>query len=374
MDSGNSGSLQSSSGGDEEYDSRGDSFSAFMTKTAAAGHITHHLSQPPQTAMFSPLLSNYFDPTLQPPTFSDQNSIPLLNLDMAWSRTLRSDPCSPQINPAVLPSAGSSAHQKVGVGVGVGGVSFPSTAEAHASGSVTAADAAAAGKDHGRVMRNPKKRSRASRRAPTTVLTTDTTNFRAMVQEFTGIPAPPFTSSPFPRTRFDIFGTPSALRSAGTHLNTSQPPYLRRPFPQKIQQPPPPFLPPPPLDSLASSSTNNLFTIPHNSILSSLLQSSPNEFGSVNTALTGLPSLISPDQAVAASSRRSETGWGGGGLRPTANDDQLPHHHFSNNGENNGNHNIPTASSNFLGDKAPENVSGRGEGMTESWICSSDLK
>ncbi|KAH9605524.1 hypothetical protein KSS87_012400, partial [Heliosperma pusillum] len=39
---------------------------------------------------------------------------------------------------------------------------------------------------------NPKKRSRASRRTPTTVLTTDTNNFRQMVQEFTGIPASPF--------------------------------------------------------------------------------------------------------------------------------------------------------------------------------------
>ncbi|CAL5061530.1 unnamed protein product [Urochloa decumbens] len=37
----------------------------------------------------------------------------------------------------------------------------------------------------------PRKRPRASRRPPTTVLTTDTSNFRAMVQEFTGIPAPP---------------------------------------------------------------------------------------------------------------------------------------------------------------------------------------
>jgi hypothetical protein len=42
------------------------------------------------------------------------------------------------------------------------------------------------------VPRKPRKRARASRRAPTTVLTTDATNFRAMVQEFTGFPAPPF--------------------------------------------------------------------------------------------------------------------------------------------------------------------------------------
>jgi len=37
-----------------------------------------------------------------------------------------------------------------------------------------------------------KKRSRASRRAPTTLLNTDPSNFRAMVQRFTGIPETPF--------------------------------------------------------------------------------------------------------------------------------------------------------------------------------------
>jgi hypothetical protein len=42
---------------------------------------------------------------------------------------------------------------------------------------------AQAGNNNNNVVRNPKKRSRAYRRAPT-VLTTDTTNFRAMVHEF----------------------------------------------------------------------------------------------------------------------------------------------------------------------------------------------
>lgn len=37
--------------------------------------------------------------------------------------------------------------------------------------------------------RKRKKRRRASRRAPTTIMMTDTANFRTMVQEFTGIPA-----------------------------------------------------------------------------------------------------------------------------------------------------------------------------------------
>ncbi|XP_024963605.1 VQ motif-containing protein 22-like [Cynara cardunculus var. scolymus] len=55
---------------------------------------------------------------------------------------------------------------------------------------------------------NPRRRSRASRRTPVTLLNTDTTNFRAMVQQFTGIggggggggstsfPAVPTTVSP----------------------------------------------------------------------------------------------------------------------------------------------------------------------------------
>ncbi|ONM25479.1 VQ motif-containing protein, partial [Zea mays] len=36
----------------------------------------------------------------------------------------------------------------------------------------------------------PRKRPRVSRRPPPTVITTDVSNFRAMVQEFTGIPTP----------------------------------------------------------------------------------------------------------------------------------------------------------------------------------------
>ncbi|KAK2442530.1 hypothetical protein QL285_013719 [Trifolium repens] len=52
----------------------------------------------------------------------------------------------------------------------------------------------------GRVSKPIRRRSRASRRTPTTLLNTDTTNFRAMVQQFTGGPIAPFaaaaTSSP----------------------------------------------------------------------------------------------------------------------------------------------------------------------------------
>ncbi|KAM1016284.1 hypothetical protein ACFX13_046730 [Malus domestica] len=48
--------------------------------------------------------------------------------------------------------------------------------------------------DQGRVSKPARKRSRASRRTPTTLLNTDTTNFRAMVQQFTGGP----TTASFP--------------------------------------------------------------------------------------------------------------------------------------------------------------------------------
>lgn len=44
----------------------------------------------------------------------------------------------------------------------------------------------------GRVAKPVRRRSRASRRTPTTLLNTDTTNFRAMVQQFTGGPSAPF--------------------------------------------------------------------------------------------------------------------------------------------------------------------------------------
>ncbi|XP_039031349.1 VQ motif-containing protein 22-like [Hibiscus syriacus] len=44
----------------------------------------------------------------------------------------------------------------------------------------------------GRVGKPARRRSRASRRTPTTLFNTDTTNFRAMVQQFTGAPTAPF--------------------------------------------------------------------------------------------------------------------------------------------------------------------------------------
>ncbi|XP_055835765.1 uncharacterized protein LOC129904247 isoform X2 [Solanum dulcamara] len=98
------------------------------------------------------------------------------------------------------------------------------------------------------VAKNSKKRTRASRRAPTTVLTTDTTNFRQMVQEFTGIPTAPFTGSPYTR-RLDLFSTAGSGMRSG-HLDSLGPLYPLRPSAQKVQVSP--FMP-----QLSSSSTSS---------------------------------------------------------------------------------------------------------------------
>ncbi|KAM0027216.1 putative VQ motif-containing protein [Helianthus debilis subsp. tardiflorus] len=147
MDSGNSGSLQSSSGRD--------------------GDINHH----PIPILQSP--SNFFNPS----SFSHPlNPNPYdLDSDSVWSRNPTPNPIHNSYYP--VDDNNISNAEKLGV-----------------------------------ITKNPKKRTRASRRAPTTVLTTDTTNFRQMVQEFTGIPAAPFSTSAssssasFSR-RLDLYGS-----------------------------------------------------------------------------------------------------------------------------------------------------------------------
>ncbi|CAA0813007.1 VQ motif-containing protein [Striga hermonthica] len=50
--------------------------------------------------------------------------------------------------------------------------------------------------DRGRVAKPARRRSRASRRTPTTLFNTDTANFRAMVQRFTGGPSAAYAAEP----------------------------------------------------------------------------------------------------------------------------------------------------------------------------------
>ncbi|XAR73369.1 hypothetical protein NMG60_11007318 [Bertholletia excelsa] len=401
MDSGNSGSLQSSSGGDEEYDSRAESFSAFLNPPPPHQPSHHHN---PNSSMFDPL-SNFFDPLPRP-----VNPNPLLNLEAEWSKSVRSDPNCTDGNPMLVPPPppeqpffGSSSSPAVSFAAAENNI------QQRASSSSATTDGAHA------VVRNPKKRSRASRRAPTTVLTTDTTNFRAMVQEFTGIPTPPFTSSPFPRARLDLFGTPSTIRSNPLDIASQPPPYLLRPFAQKFQ--PPSFISSSPSSSptLASpfltssvADANNISSATstasvlnmQNSFLTfqSLLHSAPkyplansgvlgsksqgsleipsndphlktgglDDFGLAHghvhnptQQLTGLPSLVSSDNAG-----QSQTH-----LRPVNGN-----YDFSGS-ISNGKLSYSASSSDYQGDKASQNVPAtRGTGgMVESWICSSDL-
>ncbi|GAV71251.1 VQ domain-containing protein [Cephalotus follicularis] len=293
MDSGNSsGSVQSSSGDDQEYESRADhrALSSFLINSASHNNSNHLSSShvgplpnppsppqpPPQQqqhhsspSMFDPL-SNYFDNPISRsvPQLANPNS--LLNLDMAWFKNSRSEPNCTDLGGFVATSSPTQQFLTIQAQSNrptFGSIQFPRGPESHSSkGSFSAPGTSEqntkTNNNNNMGVRNPKKRSRASRRAPTTVLTTDTTNFRAMVQEFTGIPAPPFTSSPFPRSRLDLFGTASSLRS--THLDPSPPSYLLRPFAQKIH-PPTPFASSSSsfpsssfVDAIASSTTTNL--------------------------------------------------------------------------------------------------------------------
>ncbi|KAL1569632.1 hypothetical protein AAHA92_01091 [Salvia divinorum] len=366
MDSANSGSLQSSSGGDEEYDSRAVD-SVFMSGNNAAPQFLEplpgylHLHQNP-----SPLLLNSSNPSW--PLGSNPNSIGPHSMfpgAVPHSMFLENSPSASPINNTTLVQ---------------------------------------------QATRNPKKRSRASRRAPTTVLTTDTTNFRAMVQEFTGIPAPPFNTSSFPRSRLDFFGS----RSTPAANSAQPPPYLRRPFAQKVH-PPHPFFSSSPATTNTATSTSinyrlpNLFNIPNQNqnqnILTSLLQSNPkfpfsttsvavskaqnsfeiiqndDQFGishhnQVSETLSGLPSLIPSDH----NHNHNHTGGASNVAKWGTDKSDLRHldsgsYDFERSEIGGKISNFSASSTSGLhGEKSPENnaAATRGEGMVESWICSSE--
>ncbi|GLU13129.1 hypothetical protein SLE2022_297750 [Rubroshorea leprosula] len=444
MESGNSGSMQSSSGGSEEYDSRAaaDSISAFLNNTTSIQNQRQPQQPPPQHQNHSsPSVfdSLYFDPLSRSPQIST-NPNSLLNLDMVWSKSLRSETDLGGFMAVAPPTQQLLTNQPGQNRGGGGGGVFSSVHIPHGvpekgtvSGSVSGAGDQITNSNQN-MVRNPKKRSRASRRAPTTVLTTDTTNFRAMVQEFTGIPAPPFTSSPFPRSRLDLFGTASSLRSTA-HLDPSPPSYLLRPFAQKIQ--PPPFVSSSSstssmVDAIAattsannngtSSSTSINYQIPSelallkqpqnllpNPVLNfqSLLQHPPKyplsssailgtklqgsldlpsndsplkiglleelglSHGHSGTTLGGLQNMVSSVDGALPRSDNSNNhpSWGDGGPGSHEN-----HHEQGLLKSINGNGKLSFSgpSSDFHGNKGPENVAARSEGMVESWICSSD--
>ncbi|GMJ08675.1 hypothetical protein HRI_004536700 [Hibiscus trionum] len=411
MDSGNSGSLQSSSGGSEEYDSRVESISAFFNHNPLS-HVGHGPlgNPPPPPPLPMPMIqqpqshssSTMFDPlsfldhhplsrSLQLPT-TTANPSSVLNLDATWSKNLRSELNCTDLSGFMAASSAAPTTQQLFTNQQAQSratfplLQVPQGPESSNQCSVSDTNSKLNNKTNTVPVRNPKKRPRASRRAPTTVLTTDTTNFRAMVQEFTGIPAPPFTSSPFPRTRLDLFAPPSStLRSTHLDLSPAAPHYLLRPFAQKIS--PPPFLSSSMADAIvsnpstknnssssntSSSSTSINYQLPseldhskqpqnllninmQNPILNlqSLLQPAPKyplsgseEFGlsqgHVNSSLTGLQNMVSSQ----------EHDMNGGCYRKASNMSSSP--------------------SDFHADKGPEHVASRSEGMVEPWICSLD--
>uniref|UniRef100_A0A0D9XD34 VQ domain-containing protein n=1 Tax=Leersia perrieri TaxID=77586 RepID=A0A0D9XD34_9ORYZ len=189
MDSGNSGgSLQSSSGGDDEFDSRGGVGGVDSSPLSALLRPSPSSSSAAAFSLHGSMYGGFQELGSLPPHQQQQGVSP-------WS--------APQ-----FAAAAPSSSPRVPPGSGAG-------------------------------------RTRASRRAPTTVLTTDTSNFRAMVQEFTGIPSPPFVAgvgapAASLRTRFDhLFPSPAsaALRDPASSL----PPYLLRPFAQKLPTASSPF-------------------------------------------------------------------------------------------------------------------------------------
>nr|XP_019704800.1 uncharacterized serine-rich protein C215.13-like [Elaeis guineensis] len=192
MGSTNSGSIQSSSSGDDYFDSR--------TKAISSLNLAPQPPPPPPSSSISlsPRLNTF------PSTPPDPNPLPL-SLDMAWSRSLPPSSllehsCTILDALTTTISSTSSSSSKT-MAVAAPGRSPP-------SGSSSLNPSVQPPTQPARPTATPrgsKKRSRASRRAPTTVLATDKSNFRAMVQEFTGFPAAPFIPSPFSRPRFNPF-------------------------------------------------------------------------------------------------------------------------------------------------------------------------
>jgi hypothetical protein len=216
MDSGNSGSLQSSSGGgDDEYDSRAGGGGGGVDSSARAARLRPAPS--PSAAAFS-LHGSYFG--LQELTSSAPPPPPQQQQAGTWS-------LGAFAGASGLPSSSSARVAQPDSGTG---------------GRQQAADTTTVGAPApAQPPRGTRKRARASRRAPTTVLTTDTSNFRAMVQEFTGIPSPPFAAG------VGVGGPAASLRTRFDHIfpppSSSLPPYLLRPFPQKLPAAPSSFPP-----------------------------------------------------------------------------------------------------------------------------------
>ncbi|KAG6604026.1 hypothetical protein SDJN03_04635, partial [Cucurbita argyrosperma subsp. sororia] len=417
MDSGSSASIQSSSGGEEEYDSRAEGgLSGFLNNPSRHVGPIATKPNPPPPSVHTPAThhphssSSLFDPfsnfAHHLPTRSPQNSLP--NLDFLCSRNPRSDhdPIQLPASISMLPSSSQPQSYMTATNsqlqLQLPHQLTPTNVQAPRGLTLTA-DRTDVVHNHNNnnnnntgtgsnaSARNPRKRTRASRRAPTTVLTTDTSNFRAMVQEFTGIPAPPFTpASCFPRARVELFGGTSS---------TSSPPYLLRPFPQKL--PPFPFNSP---DTTTTTTTTTTTSSTNTSLLSPsshfLLPKQNHHLSSIFN-LQPPPPLHQPNINLLASDLQVSLDTAQTTSEPRPNhhlhQTHLPEEFLSGNilppswdigggggggggakycggTRVNNNYSASSSSLDFHGDKggSSENVTTRSEGMIESWICSSD--
>lgn len=420
MDSGNSGSMQSSStggggcGDDQEYDSRGGGesisafFNSFSNMGGGGGGVPLQLyslsnGSSPFTNNNNNQVSNYFD---QPPTLSQSSSLECPNfminhntttttnnnngtnnndndnnqLDMVWPNkfssirpSLSTDDANCTEGPFGYTIPNNNHHQQQQNPPRPLPLPIPSPPVTSPLSS-TAPTITGSG-------RNPKKRSRASRRAPTTVLTTDTNNFRQMVQEFTGIPSPPFTAFST-RGRFDLFGGLGGLTSSAV----PPPSYLLRPFPQKI----PPLQQPP---YLANNTTNNTNTIdglglsatPSSTTASTSISTSgiaaapasanfhmcdPQQFLSTNPQLS-FQSLLEQTSSALTDHHHQDSSMSLGCTTVTPLQTSCSVNPAA--GNYRGISAITAAAAAAVNGASDNNVGAtKGEGMIDSWICSSD--
>ncbi|KAH7683819.1 VQ domain-containing protein [Dioscorea alata] len=334
MDSGNSGSLQSSSAGEDDYDFTGPNTGA----TTSIHAPTQPLPPPPSssTSLFDTFA--YFEsfPRSPPPTAGNTTTTtttttsttnPLLNLEPSWPRPLR-----PPFNPNSTTD--------------ITGFITPSSSSSTTPVQPLQPDPPS---------RVSKKRSRASRRAPTTVLTTDTSNFRAMVQEFTGIPTAPFSSS-----------TSTTTSTSRSRLPRYDSPYLLRPFAHKphptsflSSSSTSPLLDPPASTSSATVASSNQLSHDHHLSAGSMQNQVLNFQSLLQSPITNLPSFMTSNKSdqVNYGVTHSVVGQVGGNLSNLVGSSEAMH----------------SACSEFHSEKASDAARPpRTQGMVDSWICSSD--
>ncbi|KAI4389441.1 hypothetical protein MLD38_001669 [Melastoma candidum] len=288
MDSGNSSSMQSSSGGDDDVGSKAESSMSMTMHMPMPLFLDHHHSPSlpnyydlnntflPSSLMFDPDClphAPYSSQTQQQP---QQDSVLSSHLHLD---TFRPGPSYTGLGGLAV-SSSLSPRQTVLVPQGLTQVQqYPPSLTTTTN-------------EPKKASRNPRKRTRASRKAPTTVLSIDTSNFRAMVQEFTGFPTPPFSGS----RKLDMFGSGSIFRSSNHGQHPLSQVFPLRPSAQRFQQPPL-------INSTDATSNGNPSCIINNALMSTITSSiaqmattaKPNNAAATAAPLLNLPKHPSGD-------------------------------------------------------------------------------